>query len=108
MATISVIIPCYNAGEYIEKTLRALEQQTLQDFEVIAVDDCSSDNTAEVIRTIAAGSNLQITLLQNEVNSGPALSRNRAIDASCAEFVCFCDSDDWYEEDYLQLMYEKS
>ena len=108
MATISVIIPCYNAGDYIEKTLRALEQQTFQDFEVIAVDDCSSDNTAEVIRTIAAGSKLRLALLQNEVNSGPALSRNRGIAASSAEFVCFCDSDDWYEEDYLQLMYEKS
>ena len=108
MATISVIIPCYNAASYIEKALRALEQQSFQDFDVTLVDDCSSDNTVEVIRAFSDASKLQIKLLRNEVNSGPALSRNRGITASSAEFVCFCDSDDWYEPDYLQLMYQKS
>ena len=108
MAAISVIIPCYQAAAYIEKALRALEQQTFRDFDVILVDDCSADNTAEVIRTFAESSSLNITLLRNEVNSGPGASRNRAISCSQAELLCFCDSDDWYEPDYLQCMYEKS
>ena len=108
MAVISVIIPCYQAAAYIEKALRALEQQTFQDFDVILVDDCSADNTAEVIRAFAESSSLNITLLRNEVNSGPGASRNRAIAHSQAEFLCFCDSDDWYEPDYLQCMYKKA
>lgn len=108
MVKISVIIPCYNAGNYIEKCLQALEKQSFQDFEVILVDDCSVDHTADVIRTFAQRSGLKIMLLQNDVNSGPALSRNRGIAASNGEFVCFCDSDDWYEPDYLQLLYRKS
>lgn len=108
MAVISVIIPCYQAAAYIEKALRALEQQTFRDFDVILVDDCSADNTAEVIRTFAESSSLKITLLRNEVNSGPGASRNRAIAHSQAEFLCFCDSDDWYEPDYLMQMYQKS
>ena len=108
MAAISVIIPCYNAASYIEKALRALEQQTFRDFEVILVDDASSDDTAAVNRAFSESSDLPITLLRNEVNSGPAFSRNRGIAASSAEFVCFCDSDDWYEAEFLQLMYEKS
>lgn len=108
MAAISVIIPCYNAAAYMEKGLLALEQQTFRDFDVILVDDASSDNTVDVIRAFSARSDLRITLLRNEVNSGPALSRNRGIAASCADFVCFCDSDDWYEPEFLQLMYEKS
>ena len=108
MAKISVIIPCYNAAGYIETCLRALENQSFQDFDVFLVDDCSSDNTAAVIRTFSQGSKLKITLLQNEVNSGPAASRNRGMKASASEFVCFCDSDDWYEPDYLQALYGKS
>ena len=108
MVKISVIIPCYNAGNYIEKCLQALEKQSFQDFEVILVDDCSADHTADVIRAFAQRSGLKIMLLQNDVNSGPALSRNRGIAASNGEFVCFCDSDDWYEPDYLQLLYRKS
>lgn len=107
MAKISVIIPCYNAGAYIETALRALERQTFQDFDVILVDDCSADNTADVIHAFAQGSDLNMTLLRNEVNSGPGISRNRAIAHSGAELLCFCDSDDWYEPDYLQCMYEK-
>ena len=107
MAKISVIIPCYNAGTYIETCLNALEHQTFRDFDVILVDDCSADNTADVIHAFADNSSLQITLLRNEVNSGPAGSRNRAIAHSDAELLCFCDSDDWYEPDYLQCMYEK-
>ena len=106
MAAISVIIPCYNAADYIEKALRALEQQTFRDFDVILVDDCSKDDTVDVIKKFADRSNLQIQLLRNEVNSGPGASRNRAIAHSDAEFLCFCDSDDWYEPDYLQLMFE--
>jgi len=49
MCKVSVIIPCYDSGEYIEKCLRAFEKQTFKDFEIIVVDDCSKDNTVDVV-----------------------------------------------------------
>ena len=104
MPCISVIIPVYNASGYIENCLKALEQQSFRDFDVIFVDDCSTDDTAEVIRGFFVGSDLKITLLRNEENAGPGVSRNRGIQHSDAEYVCFCDSDDWYDADYLEQM----
>ena len=106
MAQISVIIPCYNAGKFIEHTLEALEKQKFQDFDVIMVDDCSTDNTCEVINNYKERSSMQISYSRNETNSGPAFSRNLGITLSNAEYVCFCDSDDWYDENYLSRMME--
>ncbi|MBQ5739628.1 MAG: glycosyltransferase family 2 protein [Oscillospiraceae bacterium] len=104
MAKISVIIPCYKAAEYIEKCLRSLEEQSFRDFDVILVDDCSPDDTEKVVAAYREKSPLEIIYLKNEKNSGPAISRNNAIAASSAEYVCFCDSDDWYDADYLEKM----
>lgn len=108
MPHISVIIPCYNASSYIENCLDALERQSFRNFDVILVDDCSADDTVDVIRTFCAESNLQITLLCNEENAGPGVSRNRGIRHSDSEYVCFCDCDDWYDRDYLERMVEAS
>ena len=105
---ISVIIPCYNAASYIERCLDALQQQSFRDFEVILIDDCSKDDTADVINAYAKRSNLQLTLLCNEENAGPGVSRNRGIAASNGEYICFCDSDDWYDPDYLEQMVKAS
>ncbi len=104
MAKISVVIPCYNAGNYIQGTLSALEKQTYQDFNVILVDDCSKDHTAAAIEEYKQKSGLEIIYMKNEKNSGPAVSRNRAITVSDAAYVCFCDSDDYYDDCYLEKM----
>ena len=108
MPFISVIIPCYNSSNYIVRCLAALERQRYKNFDVIVVDDCSKDNTVEVIKEYQSTSLLAIQLLHNEVNSGPARSRNKGIAASNAEYICFCDSDDWYDDDYLSLMIERA
>lgn len=104
MALISVVIPCYNAGRYIVSTLTALEKQTFKDFNVILADDCSTDDTALVIEEYAAQSPLRLLYTKNDCNSGPAVSRNNAIALSDATYICCCDSDDWYDEDYLANM----
>ena len=106
MALISVVIPCYNAGSYICGTLEALEKQTFRDFNVILVDDCSGDDTAQVIADYAAQSQMEIIYAKNEQNAGPAVCRNHGIGLSDATYICFCDSDDWYDEDYLSSMVE--
>lgn len=101
---VSVIIPCYNCTEWIGKCLSALEAQTYQGFEVLCVDDCSTDATYATIEAYRAHSPLRIHLLQNEKNSGPAVSRNRAAAVAKGEWLAFCDSDDWYDETYIEEM----
>ena len=102
--TVSVIIPCYNCAEWIEKCLTALENQTYRNFEVLCVDDCSTDATYAIIESYKDHSKLNINLLKNEKNSGPAVSRNRAALIAQSEWLAFCDSDDWYDETYLKEM----
>ena len=104
MAVVSVIIPCYNAENYIEVCLDALSKQTFKDFDVILIDDCSLDNTAERIEKYRISHNLDIKYMRNEVNSGPSKSRHYGVESTDSEYVAFCDSDDWYEADFLQKM----
>lgn len=104
MSKISVIIPCFNVAPYIQKCLAALDNQSYKNFDVILVDDCSKDNTIDVIEQYMQTSKLNIKILRNEVNSGPAASRSRGIKASDSDYITFCDSDDWYENDFLLKM----
>lgn len=104
MPKISVVIPCYNTANYIARCLESLEHQIYKDFDVFLIDDCSSDNTIKVIEEYRCGSSMTIHLLKNDQNIGPSASRKRGIECSNAEFICFCDSDDWYDQDYLSEM----
>lgn len=104
MSTVTVIIPCYNAETHISKCLEALEKQTFTDFDVIFIDDCSSDNTLNIIDNFLRNTHLNIKILKNEKNSGPAFSRNRGITAADGKYIAFCDSDDWYDSEYLSYM----
>lgn len=101
MAKFSVIIPCYNAAKVITKCLDALADQTFKDFDVILTNDCSTDNTIEVLNACKKTYPLTITIVENVVNSGPAVSRINAAKVSTADFLCFCDADDWYDTDFL-------
>lgn len=103
----SIIIPCYNAVAVIDKALQSLELQTFCDLEVILVDDCSTDNTYEYCERKIASYNLNIILLRNEVNSGPGVSRNKGLQHARGKYVGFCDSDDWYGFNLLELVYKK-
>ncbi len=104
MSLLSVVIPCYNASRYIVRCLEALEHQIFKDFDVILIDDCSTDSTVQVIDNYKSSSTMSIHLLRNNENSGPAKSRSLGISFSRAVFICFCDSDDWYDKDYLEEM----
>lgn len=102
--TISVIIPCYNCAEWVGKCLSALERQTYKNFEVLCVDDCSTDATYSIIEAYKEQSELNINLFKNRKNVGPAISRNSAALIAQGEWLAFCDSDDWYDESYLEEM----
>ena len=105
MIDISVIIPCYNAAGYIERCLEALEAQTFRKFEVILVDDCSTDGTSEVVDQLIKKYSYSIKIIKNGNNLGPSLARRNGIMEAKAEYIAFCDSDDYYDADYLSEMY---
>ena len=87
MNKITVVIPCYNAEQYIDKCVTSLLKQTNQNFDVIFIDDSSKDKTVEKLENIALNCNLNIRILKNEKNSGPAYSRNRGILSTSTEYI---------------------
>lgn len=95
---VSVIMPAYNAEQFIGEAINSVISQTISDWELIVIDDCSTDETyAQASR--CAGRDSRITLLRNDSNSGVAKSRNRGIDLAKGQYVAFLDSDDvWYPE----------
>ena len=97
MPKISVIIPVYNTEKYIEKCLKSLEKQTMQDFEVIIVNDGSTDNSKKVIKDYMKNSNLDIKYLEKE-NGGLASARNYGVERALGKYISFLDSDDYLDK----------
>ncbi len=96
----SIIIPLYNKEKYIEKTILSVLQQSEQDFEVIVVDDGSTDNSANIVRKIK---NSKIRLVCKE-NGGVSSARNLGICESRGDNICFLDGDDIWERDFLETI----
>lgn len=99
---ISIIIPMFNAEKTIIQTLRGLENQTINDFEVIVVDDGSADNSSKLVTEFKNESELSVKLIHQE-NSGPAKARNLGVEHSEGDIIIFLDSDcipteNWIEE----------
>lgn len=102
---ISIIIPCYNIENYIEKCIESIENQTYKDIEIIAVDDCSKDGTIVKLKELQERySNLQV--YQNDKNRGAAYSRNFAMKKAKGEYIGFVDSDDYITDDYYEKLIE--
>ncbi len=97
---VSIIMPSYNTEKYILDSIRSVQGQTYTNWELLIVDDCSSDNTLEVVRKyVEETKETRIRLLSNEKNSGAAISRNYALREARGRWVAFLDSDDlWLSE----------
>ena len=103
---ISVIIPVYNSRDYIKDTLISVINQSLKPFEIIIINDCSSDDTInEIISLTKNTHDINIVLLNNISNLGVAASRNHGILNAKGDYLAFCDSDDIWHKDklYIQL-----
>lgn len=101
---VTIVISCYNVAKYIKRCIDSLVGQSFQKFKVILVDDKSTDDTYQYLLQLQATSGLDIMVLQNSCNSGPAVSRNKGILEADTKYITFCDSDDWYEPDFLKTM----
>lgn len=97
MPKISVIIPVYNTEKYIEKCLESLAKQEMQDFEVIVVNDGSTDNSENVIKNYMQSSKLNIKYLEKE-NGGLASARNYGVEKASGKYISFLDSDDYLDK----------
>lgn len=103
---ISVIIPCYNSGEYISATLESLFSQTYKNIEVIAVDDSSTDKTSEILRSFQEKyGNLTVVFQSEHQNAGAC--RNVGIKYATGEYVHFLDADDWLVENAYETVLRK-
>lgn len=96
---VSIIMPSYNTGRFIAESIQSVLDQTYTNFELIIVDDCSTDNTDNVV---AAFEDKRIKYLKNEKNSGAAVSRNRALRAAKGKWIAFLDSDDLWDSEKLE------
>ena len=93
---LSVVIPAYNCGNYIEKCLNSVLQQDYENFEIICVDDNSKDNTYQIIERYSNIDN-RIKLIKNETNKGVGISRRNGLFETCGDWILFMDNDDYYE-----------
>lgn len=95
---VSIITPTYNCGNFIEETIKSVQAQTYQNWEMIIIDDCSSDNTKEVVDTYSKA-DPRIQYYKLEHNSGAAVARTKAMEMASGDYMAFLDSDDlWYPE----------
>jgi len=107
MIRFSVIIPLYNKAPYVRKALESVIAQTYRDFELIIVDDGSTDNSVAICEEFINSLTLSLVnslRLLRQPNSGVAAARNNGVKASCGEYVCFLDADDWWGPTFLEEM----
>ncbi len=98
---VSIIMPSYNCGEYVEETIRSVQLQTYQNWEIIFMDDCSTDDTIKIVSALKE-EDKRIHLYQNIANLGAAVSRNNALREAKGRWIAFLDSDDLWEPTKLE------
>lgn len=101
MPTVSIITPCYNSSEYIEETIKCVLNQTFTDWEWLITDDCSSDNTVEIIKQYQDPRFIVQVL---DKNSGAGAARNKSLEKATGPFITFLDADDIWEPNFLKEM----
>jgi glycosyltransferase involved in cell wall biosynthesis len=104
MPEISIIVSNYNTEKYLTRCLEGLLTQTFKEIEIIVIDDGSEDNSVDIIKKYATNDE-RIKLIQQQ-NAGPAKARNQGLENATGRYLMFCDSDDWYEPNMCQIMYD--
>lgn len=102
---ISIVIPVYNAGRYLKRCIDSIWAQTYTDWEIIAIDDGSSDDSLEILAECKEYIKDKLIIISQE-NRGVARTRNRGIDVSRGDYLMFIDNDDYIDRDYLESYVE--
>lgn len=98
---VSIVTPAYNCEKYLRQTVESVVRQTFENWEMIIVDDCSTDGTLALAQELAAQEK-RIRVLRNETNQGVSRTRNRAIAETRGEYIALLDGDDLWESDKLE------
>lgn len=99
MPLVSVITPAYNSARYIADAIRSVQAQTLDDWEMVIVDDASTDETSAIVESFS--SDPRIRLIQLNTNSGAGIARQTALDAAAGRYIAFLDADDTWKPEKL-------
>lgn len=105
---VAIIIPLYNAAEYINQLVDNLNNQSCNDFIAIFVDDASSDNTISVLNIALEKANFEHSLFVKDKNGGTGAARNLGIDKSVSQFLLFLDADDLVSSNYVSTLLDKA
>jgi len=100
MDKISVIMPCYNSELFLEEAITSVLSQTYKNFELIIIDDGSTDNSPDILRKYR-----DRVVIINQQNLGPSVARNRGVEKSSGNFIAFLDSDDYWDTTFLEKMF---
>ncbi|NDE72185.1 MAG: glycosyltransferase family 2 protein, partial [Actinobacteria bacterium] len=98
MLSVSVVIPTHNSSATIERAVNSVLAQDLLPTELVIVDDCSTDNTVELVRTIAIPDSIDVKVVRLDTNLGPSAARNAGWNVAGGEFIAFLDSDDSWQK----------
>lgn len=104
MTKVSIIVPVYNTSKYLRDCLDSLVNQTLKDIEIIAIDDCSTDDSLDILKEYKKKYK-NIIVLHNDKNYGQSVSRNKGLDIASGEYIGFVDSDDMVNPFMYYKMY---
>lgn len=110
-AKVSVIVPIYKTEKYIERCVRSLFEQTLEDMEYIFVNDCTPDSAMQILSSVLDNypkRKGQVVVINQPHNMGAAKAREVGIKAATGQYIIHCDSDDWVDVDMYRAMYEKA
>lgn len=98
---VTVVTPAWNCEKYIRKTIKSVQSQTYKNWEMIIVDDCSTDKTVEIVKEIAKH-DFRIKLIEQKENHGAAIARNIAIHNGTGRYIAYLDSDDIWKPEKLE------
>lgn len=98
---VSIITPSWNSEKYIKKTIESVQNQTYSNWEMIIVDDCSSDNTVKIVQEISK-TDPRVRILKQSTNGGAAKARNRSLKEATGRYVAYLDADDIWKPSKIE------
>lgn len=109
MPKISIVVPVYGVEAYIERCVRSLFEQTLDDLEYIFVNDCSRDNSVKILKELITEYQINnVRIVNHSENMGLPQARKSGISIATGDYIINVDSDDWVDKDYCKLLYNKA